>query len=65
MDVFHLTKKEVLELDYDEFTEMARYAWTKFNVQRADLPWRQKDKGEEYVQTDPEQLQKYYSRIHR
>ncbi|KKN41731.1 hypothetical protein LCGC14_0720490 [marine sediment metagenome] len=64
MDVFNLTKKQVIGLDFDEFAHMVNYAWTKFNVQRADLPWRGDDKGEEGIDYVSIDQSRYFSKVH-
>lgn len=67
MDVFKLTKKEVIELELEEFNHMVNYAYTKFTTHRADLPWRKQDEGVEgidYIKSDPKDFKKYYSRVH-
>jgi len=64
MDVFHLTKKEIKQLDVEEFNHMVNYAWIKFNLHRADLPFMDKKKGKEgidYVNIDQSQ---YFSKVH-
>ena len=66
MDVFHLTKEEIKQLDAGEFNHMVQYAWLKFSVMRADLPWRSKKKGKEGIDyvTDGIYDQSRYSKVH-
>lgn len=67
MDVFKLTKDQIIEMNFGEFTHMVNYAWTKFNLQRVDLLMGKSDKGEEgidYVADGVCDQSRYFSKVH-